>query len=181
MVSLVREVWSRTDYILGTDRCLFNNLAVQDPRHNSDHYMFLVYLHIDLLREHTKYLGRCTKIPIRSPTTSNREEIFFAALRRAIPKPKAREARKNLWILADMWRLIDKRVSARWGPSRNQTLFNVSLKGGRRPRTNEVGEEIERLLRADPPSTRNPGTGWRGVTGLRSTARHRPLRLPSSG
>ena len=36
-----REVRSRTDYILGTDRCLFRNVAVRDPRHNSDHYMVL--------------------------------------------------------------------------------------------------------------------------------------------
>ena len=32
-------VWSRTDYILGTDRRLFRNVSIRDPRHNSDHYM----------------------------------------------------------------------------------------------------------------------------------------------
>ena len=36
-----REVWSRTDYILRTDRHLFWNVSVRDPRHNSDHYMVL--------------------------------------------------------------------------------------------------------------------------------------------
>ena len=34
-------VRSRTDYILGTDRHLFQNVAVRDPRHNTDHYMVL--------------------------------------------------------------------------------------------------------------------------------------------
>ena len=34
-------VRSRTDYILGTDRRLFKNVTVRDPRHNSDHYMVL--------------------------------------------------------------------------------------------------------------------------------------------
>ena len=34
-------VRSRTDYILGTDRRLFTNVAVRDPRHNTDHYMVL--------------------------------------------------------------------------------------------------------------------------------------------
>ena len=34
-------VRSRTDYILGTDRRLFKNVAVRDPRHNTDHYMVL--------------------------------------------------------------------------------------------------------------------------------------------
>ena len=36
-----REVRSRTDYILGTDRRLLRNVAVRDPQHNSDHYMVL--------------------------------------------------------------------------------------------------------------------------------------------
>ena len=34
-------VRSWTDYILGTDRRLFRNVSVRDPRHNSDHYMVL--------------------------------------------------------------------------------------------------------------------------------------------
>ena len=41
---MVREgevVRSRTDYILGTDRRLFWNVYVQDPRQNTDHYMVL--------------------------------------------------------------------------------------------------------------------------------------------
>ena len=41
MVLLGREVQSRTNYILGTDSRLFRNVAFQDPRHNSDHYMVL--------------------------------------------------------------------------------------------------------------------------------------------
>ena len=36
-----RDMWSRTDYILGTDRRLFKNVSVQEPWHNSDHYMVL--------------------------------------------------------------------------------------------------------------------------------------------
>ena len=39
------ELLSRTDYILGTDCRLFGNVAVRDPRHNSDHYMALGCLH----------------------------------------------------------------------------------------------------------------------------------------
>ena len=34
-------VRSWTDYILGTDRRLLKNVAVRDPRHNSDHYTVL--------------------------------------------------------------------------------------------------------------------------------------------
>ena len=41
MVRLGREVQSRTDYILGKYCCLFRNVAVWDPQHNSDHYLVL--------------------------------------------------------------------------------------------------------------------------------------------
>ena len=54
MVWLGREVWSRMDYILGKDRCLFKNVAVQDPRHKLDHYLVLGCLHRTPLREHIK-------------------------------------------------------------------------------------------------------------------------------
>ena len=36
-----REVRSRTEYILGTDRRLFQNVAVRDARKNTDHYLVL--------------------------------------------------------------------------------------------------------------------------------------------
>ena len=48
---------SRTDYILGMDRRLFRNVFVQDPRHNSDHYMVLGCLPSASLKEHNRYLG----------------------------------------------------------------------------------------------------------------------------
>ena len=41
MIREGREVRSRTDYILVTDRILFGNVSIRDPRHNSDHYMVL--------------------------------------------------------------------------------------------------------------------------------------------
>ena len=36
-----REIRSRTDYILGTDRRLIQNMAVRDARHNIYHYLVL--------------------------------------------------------------------------------------------------------------------------------------------
>ena len=32
-------VRSRTEYLLGTDRCLFRNVSARDPRHKTDHFM----------------------------------------------------------------------------------------------------------------------------------------------
>ena len=37
-----QEVHSWTDYILGTESHLFQNVAVWDVRHNTHHYMVLV-------------------------------------------------------------------------------------------------------------------------------------------
>ena len=37
----VREVRSRTDYILVTDSRLFQNIGFWDARHNTDHYLVL--------------------------------------------------------------------------------------------------------------------------------------------
>ena len=46
--SMVREgkvVRSRMDYLLGTDRSLFRNVSVRDPRHNTDHFIVVGCLH----------------------------------------------------------------------------------------------------------------------------------------
>ena len=45
---------SRTDYIMGMDRRIFWNVYVRDPRHNSDHYMFMGCLCSAPLREHSR-------------------------------------------------------------------------------------------------------------------------------
>ena len=100
MVQLGRAVRYRMDYILGAYCCLFRNMAVRDPHHISYHYMFLGCLYSAPLRENTKYLGRSTGTPLRPPTTSTRKDRLFAVLKRATPKPKAWDDRKNTWILA---------------------------------------------------------------------------------
>ena len=57
VVQLGREVRSRTDYILGSDRQIIQNVAVRDPRHNSNHFMVMVCLCGASPREHSRYLG----------------------------------------------------------------------------------------------------------------------------
>ena len=63
--------------------------------------MVLGWLRIASLREHTEYLRRRTRPPLRPLTTPTREDKIFADPRRAITKPKARESRKNAWISED--------------------------------------------------------------------------------
>ena len=113
MVRLGMEVRSRTDYIMGKYFCLFRNVDFREPQHNSDYYMVLGCLCSTPLGEHTKYRGQSTRLPLWPPTTPTREDGIFADLWIVISKPKAWEARKNVWILADTWRLVNKRVSAR--------------------------------------------------------------------
>ena len=93
MLSKGQEVRSRTDYILGTDRRLFRNVTVRDPRHNSDHYMVLGFLPSAPLLETKRYLGGRKRWMVRPLVKPSRKDELFAALRRAVPRPKPREAR----------------------------------------------------------------------------------------
>ena len=51
-----QEVWSRTDCILVTYHRLFQDVAVRYTRHQSEHYMVLVYLRGELANDLTGYL-----------------------------------------------------------------------------------------------------------------------------
>ena len=74
-----------------------------------------------------------------------------------MPKPHARERRKNGWISEETWRLVNERVSARRKPARDQTRIRrlsraiaEILKGDRRQRVETAGDEVEEILGADP-------------------------------
>ena len=90
---MVREgkvVRSWIDYLLGTDRSLFRNAAVQDPRYNSDHYMVVVLLWGGTTREHIRYIAGRIWMPLTPPREPTREDTLFGDLRRAVPKPHMR-------------------------------------------------------------------------------------------
>ena len=91
------------------------------------------------------------------------------ALHRAILKPLARDARKNAWILEASWILLDKRVSARRDPAKDQNLIwrlsraiEASLSDNRRRQAEELGAEVEALLGSDPPLHRE---AWKRIKG----------------
>ena len=153
--SMVREgkvVRYRTDYILGTDRRLFWNVYVRDPRHNTDHYMILGCLRSAPERAHSKHLTGRKHLPLCPPAEPTQEDGIFAALRRAVPNPHVRERRKNGCILEDTWILVNNRVSARRNKRDQTTIQRLSqaiaaiLKGDRRRRVETAGEEVEALL-----------------------------------
>ena len=99
MVQLGRDVGSQTYYILGADCCIFWDVFFRDPRHNLDHYLVLGCLRSAPLREHSEYLRRRKRLPLRPPTAPTREDGIFSELQRAVLKPKAWDARKYAWIL----------------------------------------------------------------------------------
>ena len=121
-VRQVRIVRSWTDYILGSDNQIFQNVAVQDLRHNSDHFMVMGCFHGAPPREHSCYLGRRTCLPIRPPVCQTRTwaDNLFSELRRAISKPDKWMARHNSWISVETWRLVNERVSTRREPGWDQ-------------------------------------------------------------
>ena len=114
-------VRSWTEYILGSDRQIFQNVAIWDPRHNSDHSMFVGSLRGNFSREHSHYLGSRTRLPLCPPGRQMRTRLdeLFAEFRCAVPKLDKHLARHNLWISAKTWRLVDKRVSTRRDPGRD--------------------------------------------------------------
>ena len=171
-------VRSRTDYILGTDRRLFQNVAVRDPRHNTDYYMVLGCLPGAPLEATRRYQGGRKRWPVPPPTAPSRMDTLFAALRRAVPKTAPREARRNAWVSAETWRLVDERVATR----RDQRYFQAdrrrlgreigkSLAGDRKRRTEEAGAAVEDLMKADPPLIQE---AWHRLQGWYKAAVDRP-------
>ena len=158
-----RKVRSRTGYILRSDRRIFQNMNVRDPRHNSYHFMVVGSLSGASLMEHSNYLGGRTRLPLRLSRrqTRTRAEELFAELQHAIPKTEKRSAHHNLWISAELWRLIENRVSTRREPGRDQQRLRqlghaipASLKEERRWRVTTAGEAVESLLTRDSPLQR---------------------------
>ena len=123
-----RVVRSRMDYILGSGRWIFQNVAVWIPRHNSDHFMVVGSLHGSSPREHSRYLGSRTRLPLRPPgrQTRTRADKLFTELRRAVPKPDKQAPHQKSWISADTWRLVNKRVSTRRESGRDQRRLRKS-------------------------------------------------------
>ena len=83
-----REVRSRREYILGTDRILFQDAAIQDTRHHSEHYMVLGCLRGGPTKDLTGCLQKACRFPLR-PLRHNlvlAPDKLFSELKTQIPK-----------------------------------------------------------------------------------------------
>ena len=112
------------------------------------------------------------------PVAPSRVDTLFAALRRAVPKTAPREARRNDWISAETWRLVDERVATRRNPRACQverrTLgrrITQSLAEDRKRRMEEAGAAVEALMKADPPLTQE---AWHRLQGWYKATADRP-------
>ena len=89
-------------------------------------------------------------------------------MRRAVPKPHARDRHKNAWISEEIWRLVNERVSARRGTGvqmriqRLDRAIRASLQGDRKRRVETAGQDVESLLGGNPP---NPKEALRRLKG----------------
>ena len=80
MLRGVREVRSRTDYIRVTDCRLLRNVAVQDKRHNTDHYLVLGCLHSATPAAHSQYFGERKFFPMKPSATPVGVNRLFAKI-----------------------------------------------------------------------------------------------------
>ena len=112
------------------------------------------------------------------PEAPSRVDTLFAALRRAVPKKELREARRNAWISAETWRLVDEGVATRRDPRYCQAdrralgrKIKWSLAGDRKRRTEEAGAAVEELMKAEQPLTQE---AWHRLQGWYKATVDRP-------
>ena len=110
----VQEVRSRTYYILGTDCKLFQNMAVQEPRHNLYHYIVLGCLRGKPKKDLTDYLCKARRYPLRTihRNLASASEKLFLELKTQIPKPPLCDQVRWDWISDEIWAAMDARINA---------------------------------------------------------------------
>ena len=115
MQKVGQDVWSRTDYILGKDCRLFQEMDVRYTRNHSDHYMELGCLMGDPAKELTGYLRKACRSPLRPLYRDlvSEPEKLFSDLSTLIPKPPLCERVMRSCISDKTWTAIDIRLTAR--------------------------------------------------------------------
>ena len=98
MLCRVREVRSRTNYILGTNCRLLQNVAVQDSRQNTYHYLFLGCLRRAAPDTHSQYLVECKRFPLNPPITLGGVNRLLLDLLEGNPKQPWQELPFHAWI-----------------------------------------------------------------------------------
>lgn len=83
---------SRCDYILGTDRRLFQTVSIRDPRHySSDHYMLKARLLLSPKKSHKTHLQGRKRFPLKPPKGEHRSELTCSFVRSRSLRRRSRQ------------------------------------------------------------------------------------------
>jgi exonuclease III len=182
-----QTVRSRCDYILGTDRRMFKNVSLRDPRlYTSDHYMVHgILLFNQSRRQHLAYNRARKRFPLRPPKGGpmTRADALFQALKLNITPPTRVERRaRRAWISATTWKLVDQRSAMqkvanhdRAAVRRLSRSIHQSFRVDRKARAARAGAEIETALAAG-----HLQDSWKMMQAWYREAGDRP-QLPSQG
>ena len=88
----------KTDYILGIDYCMIQNVTVRNERHNTDHYLVMGCLHGAVPSGHSHYLGKRKSFPLKPPKTPGGVNRLLTELQGDTPKPPQQERLPQAWI-----------------------------------------------------------------------------------
>ena len=154
---------SRCDYILGTDRRLFQTVSIRDPRHfSTDHYMLVAKLLQRPQRSHKRYPQGRRTFPLTATPGPHTyvDSLFQAAISNSEGIPKQKQSKRPTWLSPETIRLMDQRCSFRRNPLHDQAearrltrLINQSIKCDRKKRTEEAGAAIQSTLNSDDPGS----------------------------
>ena len=98
MLRCVQEVRYQTDYILGKDHCLIQNMAILDTRYKIDHYLVLGCLRGMTHRYHQCHIGFHTRLPLYPPKILSSEYYLSVPIWKAVPKKPVCESVHASWI-----------------------------------------------------------------------------------
>ena len=103
---------SLTDYIMCSDRQIFQNVAVQDPRHNSvplHGHGVSEFLPLRVISHITYVTGYASLFSVHTPDEETDEQSFCRVYARC-PKAKQTGRHYNSWISESTWRIVYDRL-----------------------------------------------------------------------
>jgi len=138
------------DYILGSDKRMFRNVYLKDPRcFSSDHFMVVGKLTSATHSRNRSYLRGRTRFPLRAPKWGplTLVDTIFQELKKEVVPPLPRERRRNSWISNTTWKLVDERAAMRRSPQFDRTAYRrvdrgvkAAIKADRLRRAEEAAE-----------------------------------------
>ncbi len=150
--NLNRVIRTRTDYILATDRRLFEYVSIRDPRYfDSDHYMITARLLASPTPSHKGYLrGRRQQPFTRAKENPSQADSLLDTVKAQCPPPKQQHGfTRPCWFSPKTIQLMDTRCALRRNPKHSRTLArqltretNASIKIDRPKRCEDAGARI---------------------------------------